>query len=78
MSCENRQHLVPRSIGKVLGMSKREINKYVVPIDPKIHPREDKYVPAILYEIIRAKKEDGIFLVAEDILLMRRAGFFRA
>lgn len=78
MSCESRQHEIPRCIGKLLGMSKREVNKYVVPIDPKIHPKEDKYVPAIFHEIRRAKKEEGIILVAEDILLMRKEGWFRA
>ena len=78
MSCESRQHLVPRCIGKVLGMSRREVNKYVIFIDPKIHPKEDKYVPAIFQEIKRAKKEEGIILVAEDILKMRKEGWFRA
>ena len=74
----SRQHLIPKCFKKELRLSKRELNEHIIYIDPKIHSKEDRYVVAIKQEIIRARKEDGIFTDVEDILKMRNEGWFRA
>jgi hypothetical protein len=76
MERESRQHNIPKSIGKTIGMSKKSINKYIEMIPQKIHYDEDRYVPVVLREIKRAKGE-GIKIVAEDVLKMRDSGWFR-
>ena len=72
-----RQHLIPKSFRKELGLTKRELRSYIVYIDPKIHDKEDRYVSAIKREIIRARKQEGVITTVEDVLKMRKEGWFR-
>jgi|WetSurMetagenome_2_1015567.scaffolds.fasta_scaffold565353_2 hypothetical protein len=73
----SRQHLVPRSFAKELHLNPKELRKHIVYIDSKVHSREDKYVPIVLQEVRRARKEEGIRLTIDDVLLFRNAGWFR-
>jgi len=71
------QHNIPRSIGREIGMSEKELDKFIVMIPDKIHHKEDFYVPTVLYEIKQAKAQ-GIRVAPEDVLEMRKEGWFRA
>jgi hypothetical protein len=73
---ESRQHLIPKCIGKTIGMSRKEVDRHIVMIPNKIHSNEDFYVPVVKQEIKEAKKE-GIRVFPEDVLKMREAGWFR-
>jgi|WetSurMetagenome_2_1015567.scaffolds.fasta_scaffold666367_2 hypothetical protein len=75
--CKSLQHLLPKCIGKEIGLSKEQIDKFTTRIPRKIHQAEDYYVPTVLQEVKRAKRVEGIIFTAEDILKMRREGFFR-